>query len=81
MMLLHLPQSIYQMMLMAHQIAPRVVVDVVEVYCMVEVHRVVVDVPEVHRVVVDMPEVHPVVRDMPEVTKFVLKHLLFLLKI
>ena len=48
---------------------------------MVEVHRVVVDVPEVHRVVVDMPEVHPVVRDMPEVTKFVLKHLLFLLKI
>ncbi len=50
-MILHLPQSIHQMLLMAHHATPLVVVD------MVEVHRVVVDVPEVHRVVGDVPEV------------------------
>uniref|UniRef100_A0A2N9GDR6 Aminotransferase-like plant mobile domain-containing protein n=1 Tax=Fagus sylvatica TaxID=28930 RepID=A0A2N9GDR6_FAGSY len=44
-------RSIHQMLLMAHHVAPRVVMD------MVEVHHMVVDVPEVHRVVGDMPEV------------------------
>jgi hypothetical protein len=39
------------MLLMAHHVAPRVVVDVLEV------HRVVVDVPKVHHMVGDMPKV------------------------
>ena len=39
------------MLLMAHHVAPQVVMDVPKVY------RVVVDMLEVHRVVGDMPEV------------------------